>query len=610
MKRAALLGLVTMLGCQVEALEGAEYVGPKNACEAGCPTGATCSDGQCVADQTSYPLLIEATPPASSLYAAGVTFSIAIDDRRGGSRALALPEVAQVSARIAGGASLPLLLRLQRVGAVPGTPSATFEAKASSGSDLTPQLTVPPGDYQVFVGPANDDDLTRYPPVQLRSADTFEPLVVTLPAGAHELRIAYGTGFRSLEVALAAADGKTPLTDPRQARDVRVIDETTGKLASTIAHTCETAGKPLKSTVTLSLAPEIKGHRYTLRVEPSPTSCSAATPQQQATIDFDLGALDVEGRGNKVSVTVPQATTVLVSGVVAAYGKPTLGIDGDVTLRSVKLDDSVDAKSGHAWSVVKSKVIDGKLREIVLPGTYHADIVPSGDITRPSAEYAVCVDCTVPSQDASAKPGTRTAEFHIDASTVLTFEVPTRVQLTGSAAGFTEDALFTLGTWEASSSTSLTGFTASGAKLLTRAQTGLVGLIKGRTGKVWNLAGSDGARVATLDPGIYDLVVRTPEASGYPWIVRPRLEVPAQSTLDLGTMTSTAPVVFTGVVTDPSGNPIPRATIRARGLVTASDPSKPALGGVLVGETRADASGRYRLVVPSALTVPKKEGAT
>ncbi len=606
---ALLLALSHAVGCQVDALEGAAYAGPKNLCATGCPNGSTCgSDGRCTAGVTAYPLLIEATPPASARWAPGVTFSVAVDDRRGGTRPLALPEPARVVARFAGEVPLPLALRLERVGAVPGTPAATFEAKASVGSEVTPTLKVPPGDYEVFVGPANQDDLTRYPPIQLRNGETLEPLVVTFPSGSHELRIAYGTGLRSLDVALLGPDGKAPLTDPRQARDLRVIDETTGQLASTIARTCETAGKPLRTTVSLALAPEIAGHRYALRVEPAATPCSAATPPQQATLEFDLGALDVEGRGNRVQVTIPPATNVIVSGLVTAYGKPAVGIDGDVVLRSVKLDESVDAKTGRAFSVVKGKIIDGKFREIVLPGLYHADITPSADLTRPSSDYAVCVDCSVPSQLPSAKPGTRSSEFTIAESTLLTFEVPQRVQFVGSAAGFSEDALFTVGTWEASSSTSLAGFTASGARLATRAQTGLVSLLRSRSGdRLWNLAGTDGSRVAALDPGVYDLVVRSPEASGYPWIVRPRLEVPAQRELDLGVMNATAPVVFVGEVTDPSGAPVPRATVRARGLVTASDPKKPALGAVLVGETRADDAGRYRLVVPSALTAPKKD---
>lgn len=596
------LGLALVAGCQVEALEGAEYAGPKNRCEIGCPSGATCRDGACVAAQTAYPLQIEATPPSSARFAPGVTFSVAIEDRRGGSRDLALPETARVVARLEAGTSMPVLLRLERVGAVPGAPATTFEARSASGASVTPPLNVPPGDYYVFVAPADDANLTQYPPVQLRADDTREPLVVTFPPGSHELRIAYGGGLRKVDFFLTS-DGK-PLVDAAEARDIRIVDETTGRLASTIAHTCDTPGQPLRSMVTLVLAPEIAGHRYTVRVEPAAVSCSAATPPVRPTIDFDFAALDVEGRGNSATLPIPRMRTVLGSGFVQAFGKPEV-IDGTIVLRSVRLDEAVEESSGHVFSVVTAKIRGGSFAVEMLPGTYRADVLPSAELGRPSEKYAICVDCTVPSQDSAAKPGERTAEFRVDGRSVLSFQIARRVQVSGSAAGF-DGALFNLGTWEASTSTSLAGYSLLGARLLTRAQTGLLSVLKEReSGRTWNIAGA-------LDPGLYDLVVRTHEASGYPWIVRPRLDVAAQAAVDLGTMTATAPVLFTGVVLDPSGAPVPRATIRARALITESDPKKPALGAVLVGETRADAFGRYRLVVPSALTTPKKEpgGAT
>jgi len=62
--------------------------------------------------------------------------------------------------------------------------------------------------------------------------------------------------------------------------------------------------------------------------------------------------------------------------------------------------------------------------------------------------------------------------------------------------------------------------------------------------------------------------------------------------------------VLTGTVVDPTGAPIPRATVRARAL--NNDDGKKASAAVLVGETRADDAGRYRLVVPSALSTASK----
>jgi hypothetical protein len=132
-----------------------------------------------------------------------------------------------------------------------------------------------------------------------------------------------------------------------------------------------------------------------------------------------------------------------------------------------------------------------------------------------------------------------------------------------------------------------------------------------RTGAQWNVGGAPDGNEGEerFDPGLYDLIVRTPEASGYPWIVRPRFEILPQATLDAGSMKASAPVVITGIVTDPDNNPVPRAAVRARALIVLEG-QKDASGAVLVGETRADEFGRYRLVVPSAFATASKGPAT
>ncbi len=600
--RDLLLALATLTGCRVDSLEGADYAGPKNECSAGCPSDATCVDNTCVAAQTNYDLVLEATPPTSAQYAPGLTFRVKFEDRRGGQRPIDLPAIARVAARLDAGTSLPLVLRLELDKSAPGMAASTYEARSLNNAVVptTAPLAIPPGDYKVFVAPANDADLTTVPPVQLRNDATREPLVVTFPAGAHELHIAYGGTLRKLDVSLVDDEG-APLTSAAEARDISVIDLTTGKLASTIAHTCIEPGKPLRPEVTLVLAPELAGHRYSLRIESAETSCSAAALVARSTLDYDLQALDVEGRGNRVTLTMPRLVAEIARGKVTAFAKPTVPIEGKIVLRSVKLDETSDIVTGRLTSIV-TETINGGFTVEAIPGTYRADIIPRADVRSPSSLYAICVDCTVPSQDPAAKPGTRTAEFRIakDMRNPLSFEVPQRVQAKGAAVGF-DGSLFTVGTWEAATSSSGYAYSPYGSPLLTRAQTANISEILNReTGARWNLEGA-------LDPGLYDLIVRTPEASGYPWIVRPRFEVSPQAALDIGTMPAPAPVVVVGVVRDPSGRVVPRATIRARAFVTGSDPGKTAIGSVLVGETRADDNGNYRLVIPSTLTTLTKE---
>ncbi len=588
---AILAPLVAIAACRIEAIDGTAYAGPKNRCEAGCPVNASCVEGACVSSATDYPLVFEVTPPSSASFAPGVTFSIAISDQRAGTRDLRLPDVAQVTARLDVGAHVPLRLRLERAGAIPGTPDTVFETKSVGTKAVTPPLTVPPGDYHVWVAPADDRDLELIPPVQLRNDETREPLVVTLPSGAHEIQVAYASAFRTVDLELVRPDGE-PLVAADEARDVRVIDETTGALASTIVRTCTEPGQPLNHKVSLRMGPELAGHRYTVRISPAEKSCSAATPVVRATLDLDLHALDVEGRGTPVVVTVPDAHNTLAAGYVTAFGT-SRRVESEIVLRSVALDASVDAKTGRAWFTIRSRSNgDGSFNVPVLPGLYRADVIPAPpEVGESGPGYAACVDCSVPSQDPMSKPGERTSLFAIDGTSLLVFEVAPRVSLFASATGF-DGVPFTLGSFELSGSTSTTAFAASGARLLTRASSGTIELLYDAE-RQWNLD-------AALDPGAYDLVVRTPLASGYPWIVAPRLQVQPSPEHDLGVVRASAPVPFVGRVVAPDGSTIPGATIRARALV--GDPKAKPVGAILVGETRADGEGRYSLSVPATFT--------
>jgi hypothetical protein len=277
-----------------------------------------------------------------------------------------------------------------------------------------------------------------------------------------------------------------------------------------------------------------------------------------------------------------------------------------VILRSQQLAPEVDAKKGHAFVELTADVgaSGAFFVDKALAGTYRAVVVPGSSVRFGALPYAICVDCTVTSQDPTALPGTRTVDFDIGpGKPPLDFQLARRVQVTVGAAGF-DGALFGLGTFEADGSNAVSLTTASGTKLLTRSASGTVAITQtAGTDKTWNVAPS-------LDPGVYDFVIRTPEASGYPWIVMPSIQVKPAPKLDLGVVKATAPVVFSGQILDPNGRAVPRATVRVRALIDDKNPANPPGAAVLVGETRADDAGNYRIAVPSDFsalaTVPAK----
>jgi hypothetical protein len=119
----------------------------------------------------------------------------------------------------------------------------------------------------------------------------------------------------------------------------------------------------------------------------------------------------------------------------------------------------------------------------------------------------------------------------------------------------------------------------------------------------------------SVDSGRFDLSVRPPEELGFGWYVRPAVDVAGES-LDLGRVPLSGPSVLRGTATalvaGPKNKlatvPIGFASVRAyayldKDLAYTRDLAA-AVSVVQVAETRADAEGAFRLLVPSSLAAP------
>lgn len=111
---------------------------------------------------------------------------------------------------------------------------------------------------------------------------------------------------------------------------------------------------------------------------------------------------------------------------------------------------------------------------------------------------------------------------------------------------------------------------------------------------------SDGSFVLLVDPGTSDLVVQSDPATGYPWLVKPRLAL--SSDTQLGGLTIPYPAVLSGVVLDPNGAPVANAEVNAWFPVRDPDASKGPIGTVVkIATTTTDDNGAYVLRMPSSL---------
>jgi hypothetical protein len=124
---------------------------------------------------------------------------------------------------------------------------------------------------------------------------------------------------------------------------------------------------------------------------------------------------------------------------------------------------------------------------------------------------------------------------------------------------------------------------------------------------------SQGRFDVQADPGVFDISVRPPEASGFPWYVASNVVVPpappGNAALDLGSPILPLPVPYRGQVSVPLAEnmtrPVAEALLRAYVYLDedgkyTGDPTR-AVSVVQVGETRADELGNFELLIPAYL---------
>jgi hypothetical protein len=113
--------------------------------------------------------------------------------------------------------------------------------------------------------------------------------------------------------------------------------------------------------------------------------------------------------------------------------------------------------------------------------------------------------------------------------------------------------------------------------------------------------GQDASFALSLDPGVFDMSVRAPESSNFGWWVWPRAQVtpPSSASEPLSIKPWLSfPVLLEGPIVDAKRDPLSNAVVRAYALVPDGS------GVAKVGETRTDAAGHYRLLLPSSYYAP------
>ncbi|MCC6216128.1 MAG: carboxypeptidase regulatory-like domain-containing protein [Polyangiaceae bacterium] len=585
MRARALLFVLASSGCSIPTYETlASDAPPANV----CTTSAECAPGACIAgacQATSGRLstvLIEVTPPATAGALAGLALVQVHTGLPAGGGALEidLDGVSVVTGRVALGAraecalpaggTLPVEVTLAPSQRLLGLPATVFTTEITV--DLTTgagefEVRVPPGVYDLYVEPGQGSPIDS-----LAAPCSFVPQLWE--------RQALSAGITDLELTLELPEVVTlDVLWPASAESlagwtVDLIDARTGRLLSRPAvlgaavaegYSVEVAYLPARATTTNEPGSEL------VRLRP-PEGAVAPTIlwERGGLFWFDAKHAEV---GPFMSLPTPVEFTARV---VSELGEPVAG--ASVSIVATEL---TGLPAGTLAAFERSNLqtdADGRVQLAALPGTYRAFATPPSE-----------------SGLAAREVEWRLSTAPVQAGQEARLGVPARV-IGEAAIGFGPGGPPVGATVHATPSAA-----ALNAGVLERA----VGRASFVPQPATSMVSVDGSFELRAAPSAYDFSLRPDAEGGFAWVVRPNVLVLAgTAVIDLGAATLRPPARYAGTVASPLGA-VPSATVRAYAFLDAEsaptlDPAR-AASVVQVAESRADAEGRFDLLLPADL---------
>ncbi len=604
-----------------------------NTCKADvdCGTNATCNVGVCYAKSGVIDeVLLEVVPDANSSKG-GLTFldmeaGLSQGDR---SRSVELPEQTQFVTQViangidlqsagckdyisAGAQTIQARIEFSRVGAIGGVPilglssvPLTVETTMNSGS-WTAMMSLLPGSYDIYVQPSMSDPNCKVAPRILRGIDipqvdpSIPPATLELPAPATLSGKVQRTSKNPGD--LTSLEGWTvDIVEPQEGR----VISTAAKLGPTLAPATMTNffityQRPTASPTHTSSQGSSPSAGPLVRISP-PTGMSETAP----IVYWDLAAADLAGDGhcNLDMSGVPSTSTLIdVSGQIQGNRDATQGdtrpVRANLQFSSVSLDgaDGLTAAFNRTVSTddtghYATQLFPGKYRVVILPAANAgADLVPPPQLGDPQPMGAAAQPWAIQEEQWTITPN----------PLVLNAVLRQKRAITGNVfAG-------------ASTDPGAPGATLNAVPAIMPSQ---VGTLKGVLAQVPVLpqnasitVGHDGTFSLPLDPGDFDISVRTPESSNFSWWVWPTAHIAlpdASSTTTHLEPHLPFPVPLEGQikVRDMLGTALCKDGVSTctllRGAAVRAYAKGPTGAGVTkVGDTRTDDSGNFRLRLP------------
>jgi hypothetical protein len=566
--RTLSLLLLTFGACSFEPA-GLDHL--SNECDSDADCGAAVCDLErrmCVtptASEVRLGFLVTAPSDVAGGSPTQLTFP-PIDVAEGGElgRPLELPAPMTVVGDVAVAAEL----RFERQSAFPGGPTTRFvtttsptPSRAADGEPADYRLQVSSGStYSVHVQPTGEAAF-EWPPLRVSSVTVpgCEGACAAGPA-MWRLDVPYPDELERFagSIVSSSEDGREV---PEEGLRVRAVDPESGRVVSSTGMT------DAQGNFDLRLSPGVGP--YLLRITAGEDR--ALFP----TLTVDPGFL-FPGE-ERPRILVPRLEPVHYVGFVEEEAMDAARVPGAVlTFRSNDVFDDRTRVAGSyrmtAVSETQEGTEPGRFEVTLLPGTYEVVVEPAGQ-----PELGVAVETV---RIARPVGGGDTLRGQV-------FEVPPRARAGGrvvvaEAEGEAEGV--------------------EGVVVQARARPWARGVAL-PAAAAYNrdsdaLTDATGRFDLRLDVGVYDLLVKPPPESGFPWSVRPDLTIGSTEGAVAETFELDPPVPLSGTVRSPTGAPSAGAELQVYAIIESEGGGVRALP---VGEARTDGEGRFRLMLPPRL---------
>ncbi len=565
-------------GCNLPL--AAELETLSNSCEASTACGANgvCVSGMCVSSKADLAgLYLQVDIPATSRFAAGTSTLIDLSTQLQGELAngyyeslnLVLKDTVELTsqltlsqvpedclAELGDDSSVPISLQVTPSNVPVGIPLTAYSGESKGGGDNAAELSVPPGNYDLYLRPVISNPDCQLPPALLKNVDISNPQVSVL------------VNSKSLPKTLTGSFDTTGLSD----WTVELLEDTNGRTISTRVNPTGEVGQPAEFTLQYwddQVGKE--GVDVVIRLTPPDQAKAAGMP----VMFWPLASVDLDADGFvelKVD-SLLSATAVTGTGSVIS-GSSKQGVPATIYIQAT----TIYSFSGFvSYKNTVSSDAAGDFVVTLLPGIYRMVAVPSI-----GADLAITeTNWEIPKGDEEFGNG-------------RTISVDPKSSLTGVAITPQGEPAYAIPTLLAPATA--------------EAETYLHGVLTAtdvEPTSATTVTSGSGSFALPVDPGMFDMSLRPPLSSQLPWWVRRGVTIQSnEPNTDLGTLPISNPVVLHGNLSSPIGEGIDSAVIRAWLAPASTNPDngldRPT--AVQVGEASADANGNYKLLLPASIS--------